>query len=268
MFHHLFVKPLYCVAVATLVFLPLSSAFAIDNIANRKRIASSKSKKFYQNGQSSRTLLLAGDYDSDENSKQYQLDARYFFQSYRQMHEVDFLHQTQYANLGTTPGRAYLVKKSDQYDVEISSKIRLKQTNNYLALYSRSDYDELSKYYYDLRNAVGVGRIFFNDKLELDGSIGYRNVKAYGNGVFFVPSMRLNIRFSPKFTLIHRGYVFIDHEGFDDEFKTSLRYKLSKTVSFEVNHTFDQRRYEDDANSREVIQIHRFFSMGLVFDLN
>lgn len=254
--------------ISSLLFLPISSAFAIESVADRKQVATEKSRKFSKSPIARSSISLSGSYTSDQDSKEYQLQSRYFYQSDKQMHQIDFLHEVRYANAGSTPSKLYLVKKSDLYDAEISSKFILGQSKNYAALYSRSTYDELSKYYFDLRNAVGLGRMFFGDKLEFDTSIGYHDVKAYGNEVFFVPSIRLNMKLSEKTTLIHRGYMFLDHEGFDNEFKTSLRYRLNEKLSFEVNHTYDQRRYEDDAAHRQINLISKYIAVGFIYDLD
>lgn len=264
--HHLF---FFCrnFVLASVLLSFGASAAAQDSVSDRKRIASAKAKRFYRNSNRvNKALSLAGSYDSDYNSKEYQLDMRYFFQSSRQMHEIDFLRQVRYANVSSS--NKNLVQKDNQYDLEISSKMRLAETNNYLALYSRSNYDDLSKYYYDLRNAVGVGRIFFDDKVEFDVSAGYRNTMTYGNRMFLVPSLRLNLKISPRCSLISRSYVFVDSNGLDDEFKTSIRYQLNKDVSFEVNHTFNKRRYIDEDTSQQLMQVRRFISLGFVFNLN
>ena len=251
-----------------LVFLQISESFAIESVTDRKQVATEKYRKFPKSPIARSSIAVAASYDSDQNSKEYQFNSKYFYQSNKQMHRLDFLYDLRYADTGSGANRQHLVKKSELYDAEISSKFLISKTKNYSAFYSRTSYDEKSKYYRDLRNAIGFGRIFFNDSLELDTSIGYHDVAAYGNEVFFVPSMRINLKFSEKITFIHRSYIFLDHEGHDSELKSNLRYRVSEKLSFELNHTFDQRRYEDDAANRQINLIARYLSVGFVYDLD
>ena len=64
-----------------------------------------------------------------------------------------------------------------------------------------------------------------------------------------------------------RGYWFFDHESFDNELKTSLVYRLSDRMSFELRQTFEKRRYEADDDREVTNQINRSLTFGMIFDL-
>lgn len=243
------------------------SLFAIDTESDREAIVSARSKRFYKSNSVRRYLSFGGNYSSTGTSKNYELNSRYLHQSSSQIHEFNFQHENNYANLGTAAGKRFLVKKSELYDGSLSSKFIIGESKNYGVGYHRTIYDDLSKYYMDQRTAFGVGRLFLNDTLELDASVGYQDVKAYGHKWSFIPSFRTNIRLSPKLTLNSRGYVFIDHESMDNELKTSLIYRLNNKVSFEMRYTFEQRRYENDADKRGENAVSKMLTFGLVFDL-
>lgn len=249
------------------LFCP-SNSFAIDSESDREKIVSARSRAFSRSDRVRKTLLLGGNQNSDQNSKERRVDSRYYHRSKRQMHEILFLQKTRYSNLGTADHKHHLVKKSELYDGTISNKFMLYNTNNYGVTYGRAKYDDLSSYYYDFRGAVGVGRAFLNDKIEFDTSVGYLDIKNSGSKYFLMPSVRLNLRISKNLTFRQRGYVFLDHESMDNDLRTSLKYRISKKVSLSLNHTVEQRKYEDLDDRETVNNSSRFISFGLVFDLN
>lgn len=251
------------------VFSFCANSFAISSESYREAVVSPRSKKFYKSNSTKQYLSLGGNYSSDQDSKDYQLTTRYFYQNNNFVHEANFLKEDNYSNAGTAAGKTYLVKDSELYDFSLSSKARIKDSKNYGVFFHRTIYDDLSKYYYDLHTAVGAGRKFFNDKIELDLSLGYQDVKEYGYKMDVVSSIRTNLKLTNKLTLIQRGYWFIEPESFDNELKTSLIYRLGPKTSFEIRHNFEQRRYEDDtAKKRAVInQVSRSITIGMVFDL-
>jgi hypothetical protein len=94
MSHHFFFKS--CCFIAAFVLLSLSKAHAIniDSESDREKIVSSKARKFYNTNMVSQSLLLSGNYDSDQNSKEYHIDSRYYYRSNRQMHEFYFFQES------------------------------------------------------------------------------------------------------------------------------------------------------------------------------
>jgi hypothetical protein len=252
---------------AFLAFFSLES-FAIDTESDREAVVSARSKKFYKSNSARQYLSLGGNYSATGTAKSYEFNSRYLYQSSNQIHEFNFQHESSYGNLGSAAGKRYLVKKSELYDGTLSSKFIIGESKNYGVGYHRTIYDDLSKYYMDQRWALGAGRLFLNDNLEIDASIGYQDVKTYGHKWSFIPSFRANIKLSPKFTLNSRGYLFIDHESMDNELKTSLIYRFSNRTSFEIRYTIEQRRYEVDDDRVQSNAIAKVLTFGLVFDLD
>lgn len=181
---------------------------------------------------------------------------------------MNFQHESEYADRGSSTSKEYAVKTSELYDLALSSKSRIKESNNYTVLYHRSIYDDLSNYYYDGRIAASLGRMFFNDKLEWDFSLSYHDVKEYGNDVDFITSWRANIKVTDNITFVQRAYLFLDHESMDNQFRTSLVYRIRNRLSLELRHNFEQRRYEEDNKNRTNNLVNRSVTIGIVFDLN
>jgi len=265
--HHSFCRSFYWFLFLFFLY-PISSFAAIDSESDRERIASAKSKTFSRLTKPTQSFLLSGSYASDQNSKEYNLDSRYYYRSNKQMHEVNFFQETSYGNLGTTAGKTYLVKKSEQYDGMVSNKFMLFDTNNYGVLYNRANYDDLSTYYYDLRSAAGFGRVFWDDKIEFDTSVGYLDIKNSGSKIFVMPSIRLNLKLTKDLTFTQRGYLFLDYESMDDDLRTSLKYKITSKISLSFNHTIEQRKYQDQTKRVTVNNTSRYISVGLIFDLD
>ncbi len=247
------------------LLLNLDSAWSLDSESDREKIVAARSRKFYRSSRAIQSLLISGNKDSDYNSKSYRLDVRYYYQSKRQMHEVSLFQQTAYTSSSTT--KQLLQKKSELYDLTVSDKFMLGDSNNYASLYNRVNYDDLSTYYYDLRSAVGFGRIFFGDKIELDASIGYMDIKNSGSKTFIMPSARLNIPITRNLTFTQRAYYYIDYESMDDEIRTTLKYRINNRVSLALNHILEQRKYDDVNKKIYVNQTRRYIAFGLSFDL-
>ena len=258
---------LLCGAFALALFAP-SQALAVDSRSDREKVISSRTRKFYKSNSVRKYISFGGKYQSNQSSKEKQLTSRYFYQSPKIINEFNFLNETYYSNQGSTPGKLHLVKRSELYDASISSKALISNSQNYGVFYHRTIYDDMSKFYYDLQTAAGLGRIFFNDKLELDASIGYHDVKAYGQKINFAPSIRSNLRLSDRITFNQRGYLFIDHESMDNELKTSLIYRIGSKLSIELRHTFEKRTYDDKANRRKINEVNRTLTFGIIFDLS
>lgn len=245
-----------------------SEAFAIEARSDREAVVSPRAKRFYKSDRARQYLSFGGSYSSDYNSKNYQLTSRYLYQSKKYIHEINFDHQSNYADTGSGKNKKYDIKKSELYDLTIASKARLGESENYAVFFNRDIYDDLSKYYYDVRTAVGLGRMFFREKLEWDVSMGYHDIKNYGYEVDVITSWRANFKITEHLSFMQRAYWFFDHESIDNEFKTSLVYRLSDKMSFELRHNFEKRRYEDDDSRVVSNSVSRSVTIGLIFDLN
>lgn len=244
-----------------------TEAFAVESRSDREAVVAPRTKKFYKSNSAKKYFSIGGSYISDYNSKEYQLTSRYLYQSHDFIHEINFQHESNYADTGSGKTKKYNVKKSELYDLMLSSKARLFNSQNYGVFFHRTMYDDLSKYYYDTRTAAGLGRMLFKEKIELDVSLGYHDIKNYGYEVDVITSIRTNFKLTDHITLIQRGYWFFDHESIDNQLKTSFVYRLSDKMSFELRHNFEKRRYEDD-NRTVTNQVSRSVTVGLIFDLN
>lgn len=178
------------------------------------------------------------------------------------------MHETEYNDRGSGSKKEYKVKTSQLYDISLSSKARVFDTRNYAVLYHRTVKDKFSDYGYDSRNAFGLGRMFFDDRVEFDLSVGRQVSEHYGNQTEIIPSVRINLKLTERLTFNQRGYWFIDSISTDSDLRTSLVYRLGGRTSFEVRHTFEQRRYMTGSKNSEVNNVRNLYTIGLVFDLN
>lgn len=258
------------IAFAIIIVAFPQKSFATFSESGREAIVSARSKRFYDKESKKREYIsFGGSYSSDYNSKDFDIVSRYLYQSSRFINELNFENNNDYRDKGSGDNREYGVKTSELYDTTLSSKIRFEENGrNYAVFYHRTLYDEMSNYYYDLRNAIGVGRVFLDNKAELDISIGYQNTKNFGNRINIIPSIRTNFRLSKNLRFSQRGYLFIDQKSMDNGLKSRLIYRLSGKMSFEIRHNFEQRRYENDSNSKVENLVNRNITVGLVFDLD
>ena len=257
------------IALAIFFLVFPSKSFATFSESEREAIVSARSKKFYnKNSQKREYISFGGSYSTDYNSKDFDVVSRYLYQSSRLINEINFENNNDYRDRGSGENRRYSVKTSELYDATLSSKIRFEENGkNYAVLYHRTLYDEMSPYYYDITNAVGLGRVFLDNKVELDISVGFQDTKNFGNRVNIIPSIRTNFRLSKNLRFSQRGYLFIDRKSMDNGLKSRLIYRLSGKLSFEIWHNFEQRRYEDDNNQVQNL-VNRNITVGLIFDLD
>jgi len=260
-------NPLIFCLLLFLFFHPFS-AFAIESEAQRAAVVAPRAKRFYKSSRARKYLSLGGSYSSDYNSKQYQLTSRYLYQSAKSIHEGNLEHQTDYADTGTGSKKRYDVRKSEIYDLSWSTKIMIKESANYGVFYHRTIYDRFQRYSNDMRNAAGVGRLFFKERLEWDISLGYRNVRHEGSEPDLITSWRANFKLSDRITFVQRAYVFFDKKSTDGDFKTSLVYRFADKVSLELRHQLGKRKYLEDGATEAVNRVNRNVTIGLIFDLN
>ncbi len=261
----LLIKIIFCGLV---ILLFSDEALAQQELrSNREAVISAQSKKFFQSNRTRQYLSFGGSYGSDYNSASYQINSRYFMQNENFTNEINAQHQVDYADTGSGKNKKYKVKKSELYDLALSSKAKILKSDNYGVFYHRSIYDKFSTFFYDQRTALGLGRMFLNQKFELDFSLAYRDVKMQTYEINYLSSLRLIHKFNNKFSLMQRSYIFFGNDLLDHEHRTSLVYRLNNQLSFEVRHSFEKRRYIDFAKKNAVNQISRGITFGLVLDL-
>ncbi len=231
----------------------------------RKAIASEKNRTFDRNNKVRQFMALSGYRDSDYNSKDYNLSGRYGYTSNRNVAYIKFEHESRY-KIQVKVARGVPTKYSELYDVTLSDKIRILEQKNYVALYHRTQYDDMSDYYYDLRTAVGLGRFFKDQDIQFDLSLGYRDVKNYGNIMNVIPSLRVKFDLTDKLQFVQRGFFFIDHESIDNELITKLIYKIDSKISLQLTHDYEQTRYEDDTKRKMPInRVSRRTTIGIIY---
>ena len=255
----------FAIALILIAFIEPKNCAAIESKTNRREIVTKRSRKFLNTPKKRQFLAIGGLYASDHNSRDFDFNLRYFLKSQKYVNEINFTNENQYRDSGYGENKRYKVKKSQRYDLVLSSKIKIENSNNYLAIFHRTLFDHLSNYYFDIQNAAGIGKSLLRQKIEFDISLGYNNTRFEGNKINFIPSIRANFKINKKLKLILRGYWFIDNESFDNNLKTRLIYKMSKQTSIELRHNFEQRRYEIDGKITN--QVNKNVNFGVIFSL-
>lgn len=247
------------------------SALAIDNNqADRERVVNARNDRFYKSNTIRQYVNFGGEYESDEDSKQYVLSFGHFYRSSKLINEIDFLHQVDYSDKNVkVNGKNELqsVKTSELYDFQISTKAIIKDTQNYFIFYNRTKYDDLSKYYYDSVSSIGGGRMFFNDRLEIDFGIGYSNVKNFGEKITYVPSFRTEFDITPKLHFIQRGFMYFSGNADDYQLRTRIQYLISPRLYLQITHDYDQRIYDVRKTHHQYNETHRRIVFGFRYDL-
>ncbi len=259
---------IFCLLMAIfLFFISNSNSFAVESRSQREASIAPRTKKFFKGNRAKQYISLTGNYSSNNTSRTYQANARYLYQSWRYIHELNFDHEVKYADIGSGKKKIYDAKTSESYDGTLASKIRFFDSKFYGVFYHRMIYDDMSSYYYDHRTALGIGRMFFDEKLELDFSSSSRVLKDIGQETDYIISYRLNHKFLTNLTINQRGYFYIDKNSLDLELRTSLVYRLNQKLSAEIRHNFEKRRYRDLPYKPLINNVSRSISVGLVFDL-
>ncbi len=254
--------------VFALFFFSNFAALAVESEAQREAIVAPRAKRFYKSSRAKQYLSFGGNYTSDYNSKDYEFTSRYLYQSEKAINEINFEQETKYSDNGSGKNKKYDVRTSELYDLSLSGKAIIGESKNYGVAYHRTIHDKFEQYSHDVRNAIGIGRIFLNERLEWDVSLGYHDVQHYGSEADLITSWRANFKLGEKTTLVQRAYLFFDQKSADSDFKTSLVYRIDEKLSFELRHNFERRKYLEDGQTEAVNQVNRSVTIGLIFDLN
>lgn len=238
-----------------------------EDRSSREALVATFNKKFFQSNRTKQYLAFGGYYGSDYNSKNYNLNSRYLIQNPKLYGEINFQHRVNYVDSGSGKNRQFKVKKMEEYDLSSFAKFKILRTDFYSNFYHRSIYDKFSNYFYDQRSAIGLGRSFMRDKIEADFSLTYRDVKNYSYEVDYLGSLRILHKFNNKLSINLRSYIFYGKNLLDEEYRSSLVYRINNEVSLELRHNYEKRRFTDFAKKTAVNQISRVVSFGLVFDL-
>lgn len=258
-------KPLLLLLLLAALF-SVKNSYAIDNSqADRSRVVAPRNDRFNRNDRVRKYINFGGEYESDQNSKQYVVSTGHFYRSNKWINETDFLYQKDYSQRAVNN---YESKASSElYDFQMSSKIVIPDTQDYVVLYTRDKYNPLSTYYYDFTNAAGVGRMFFDDLFEIDVAIGHSEVKEYDQKTTLIPSFRAEFDIWEKLHFIQRGYMYFSDEATDYQMRTRLQYPIGKQLYLQVSYDTDKRTYANQAKHEKVNEVHRRVVFGFRYDL-
>jgi hypothetical protein len=229
------------------------------------RLLSSNIKKISKKSPKITTFSITGDYKSDQNSKEYQFEGRVFYRKPFLNLQLDVLQSSSWKDKGSGSKKIFLAKSSELYDFQSALKFSPFKNDYYVAIYNRLNYDDLSDYYYDTRNAVGFGKSFYNGKLEADVSLGYHGVKNYDDSIFFLPSLRLNWDIGENWQIINRSYLFTNSNSIDVQNKITIRYNISGSWGLELNHNFEKSSYHNEKTRKKINTVSRDLQVGTSF---
>lgn len=220
--------------------------FAKENFTDLNKGAFLKSDKIRQ------YTTFGGGYKSDYNSREYEILAGYHYKSNRFLHEIDFLHESTSSSTTTIPMR----KTEELYDLEASSRMMIKESRNYLNFYHRTKYDELSDFYYDIVNVAGVGRLFFNGRLEGSINAGRDEVKNFNSEMVMIGILKTTIPINESVKFSMRGLMLSGDTLYNEEIKTVLSFRIQKNLFFELIHKYEKNRYEDSSKKLGNYQVN------------
>lgn len=236
----------------------LFSRASLSDVRNQSFTKSEKVRQF---------VAIGGNFSSDQNSRKRDVTAAYRYKSNKFVHEFEFLNRVEYADVNQkSSGQKMMIQTEDLYDMELSSKMMIKDSNNYLNYYNRSKYDDLSNYYYDITNVGGIGRIFKDGDIEADINIGYNEVKNYNSEVVINPTLRVRCNITKDLTFISKGYLFQRENSYTEQLKSRLSYRMSdKKVFLELINNYEKNRYHSD-NGKVTNNINRTIIFRVRYD--
>ncbi|MDA9231114.1 DUF481 domain-containing protein [Rickettsiales bacterium] len=231
--HKFFTTKLFCFAVFAVLCLFSNAVFAKTSFVDLKK------NSFYKNPKSKQYIFLGGGYDSDYNSYEYDINAAYKYKSHKFIHEIDFLHEVTHSSTTKTP----MKKKEELYDLEISNRMILLNSKNYLNIYNRLQYDEFSDFYYDYAAASGLGRLFFNGNLEASLNLGHQDIKETGSQKVLLAMINAKFKLNDIVKIAFKGDLIGQEEDYDEKLKSILSLRLRKRLSLQLVHKYERNRY-------------------------
>ncbi len=279
--HFAHLRAIFKILPIIIVVCFLQESFARDDlISDRARMISRRNERFYKNDMVRQYVSVSGQYDSKEDTKQYVLKLEHFYKSKKWISDIDLQHQVDYGKGDQKLDNSDQVKKSELYKAIIAQKIVLNETNNYLVLFNETKYNDMSKdFYYDITTAAGVGRMFFDDRLEIDLGYGNSKVKDSNSSItpkdysreIWVPAFRGEFEIIDGIRLVQRGYAY--YSGSIDSYylNTRLQYPLTRKVYLQLSHIFQKRAYEKydkkGLSTARVNEVERQILLGFRYDL-
>lgn len=242
-----------------LAILPINNCLADDdNLNDRNRNVGRRATRFYsKDNKVYHFVAFSGEYDSDEDSKQSIIKLDHFYRSNKFISDIEVSLETLYEEQrpkNSKDENKYSIKERDLFKL-ISSQKFILYDNWYGIFFNETRHDNESDLSYrDVVVSGGFGRIFFDQKFEIDLSWGQaagRNItdttyessrRNYKRSVF-IPSYRADFLILDNLRFVGRGYYYSSDAIDSYYFNSRLQYKLSKKLYFQVSHLFDKREY-------------------------
>jgi hypothetical protein len=234
--------------VVLVVFL-----FTTEEICARDNFTDLNKNSFYKKEKVKQFLILGGGYKSDYNSREYEVMGGYKYKSNKYLHEIDFLHEV----TETSTTRKFIRKTEELYDFEASSRMLLGESKNYLNFYNRLQYDEKSKFYYDVSSAVGLGKLFMDGKVESSINFGYNDVKNFNSEIIVIGILKSTVKLTQNIKFSTRGLLVRAEDDYDEEIKNVVSFRIEKNLFFEIIHRYDKSRYVKSSKKLGTYRVSR-----------
>ncbi len=230
-----------------------------DNLNDRNRNVGRRATRFYKKEDKVyHFIAFSGEYDSDEDSKQTLIKLDHYYRSDKFISDIEMSLDTIYEEqrpANSNDRNKYLIKERDLFKL-ISSQKFLLIDDWYGIFFNETRHDnEGDSAYRDIVVSGGLGRMFFDRRLEVDLSWGQatgRNItdtthessrRNYKRSLF-IPSYRMEFLLTDDLRFVSRGYYYSSDAITSYYFNSRLQYKISKKVYLQLSHLFDKREYD------------------------
>ena len=225
-------------------------------------VADVRQESFYKNLKARQYVSLGGDHKSDENSKEHELSMGYRYKNNRYIHEIELGYEAMWASTTKKPTR----KTKELYEAEISSKILIMNSNNYFNFYHSSQYDQFSSVYYDVTNAVGVGRMLLSNQIEADVNIGYNHTRFGNSEIVLNPTLKVRYQITKNIKLSSKGYIFKRETDYDEKLDSRLSFRFNEKIVLEFIHKYKKDRYYYKKYSTTKTDVDRTYSVRIRYN--
>ncbi len=258
-----------------------NNSFARDDLSSdRTRLVNKRNERFFKNEIIRQYVTGSGEYDSDEDNKQYVLKFTHFYKDKKWISDLDLHHQVDYVKGTKSRDNYEQIKDSELYRMVLAEKIVLGDTKNYFVFFNESKYDDMSKtFYYDFVAAAGFGRMFFNDNLEIDIAYGINKVKDSASSItpndyqrdIWVPAFRTEFEPFKDIRIVQRGFAYYSGDIDGYYLNTRLQYPIVERLYLQLTHIFEKRIYESYGRNglpdARVNETDRQILLGFRYDL-
>ncbi|MDA0902147.1 MAG: DUF481 domain-containing protein [Proteobacteria bacterium] len=221
-----------------------------------------RQQSFYKTYKPRQYISFGADHKSDENSKEHEVSLGYRYKSNKYIHEIDLEYETIWASTTRKPTR----KTRERYEAELSSKMMLGQSKNYLSLFHHSEYDQFSKKYYDTTSVAGLGRMFFDGKVEADFNIGWNHARNATSEMVINPTLRVTFPISKQLKFSSRGFIFKREQDYDEKLDSRLTFRFTPKLSLDFIHKYKKDRFFHTKTNSNKVQVDRTYSIRIRYN--